>query len=200
MRAWMTLAACAALVPSVFAQSSARQLACNDPLLNESQTGENARTASLGLGLIYHSRLAPDDSTGTIIANDGTWPGDGSDTVTLKTDQPIKLGSLLVPVGVYSLFFLPSKHGWLLIVNKVVSKRAAYDESKDLGRVRMRAAPAANCKMLTIDLPYLPWSECDDDCNSKSDRTEQDDRSPRFLLRFAWQEANYWIPITRVQN
>jgi hypothetical protein len=138
---------------------------------------------------MYYSRLAPDDSpvVGTIIPNDEVWPESGSGTITLKTNEPIKLGSLLVPTGAYSLFVFSSKQGWKLIVNKALSKGAAYDESEDLGRVNMLVAPDANCKMLTLG-SYV-----------KGDPKNRGDGSPKLMFRFAWQEANYYVPITRTE-
>ena len=77
---------------------------------------------------------------------------------TLKTDKPLKIGSLTVPAGTYGLHTIPGSDSWQLIV----SKRPAgwgipYPEGQDLGRAPMKVAKtSAPVEQLTINIDDTP--------------------------------------------
>jgi len=62
-------------------------------------------------------------------------PGDAP--MFLFTQAPLKAGDLTLPVGAYSLYVIPQKNKWTLIINKGVDPAAKYDEKQDVGRVEM---------------------------------------------------------------
>jgi len=63
-------------------------------------------------------------------------PGDVP--MLLFTQVGVKVGNTELPVGAYSLFTIPEKDKWTLIVNKNVTAGAAYDEKEDLVRIPMQ--------------------------------------------------------------
>jgi hypothetical protein len=67
------------------------------------------------------------------------WRTGADEASVLTTSGTIMIGNLPVPPGSYSLFTIPDKEHWTLILNKVPDfyGRGGYDREKDLGRVKM---------------------------------------------------------------
>ncbi|MDE1160407.1 MAG: DUF2911 domain-containing protein [Acidobacteriaceae bacterium] len=75
------------------------------------------------------------------------WRLGANAATTLVADGPLKIGTLSVPAGTYTLYALPEAPGtpWQLIVNKQTGQwGTVYDEKQDLGRTPMKykALPA----------------------------------------------------------
>ncbi len=60
--------------------------------------------------------------------------------MTLFTEAPLTLGSSQIPIGAYTVFPIPARGNWTLVVNKNVTAGAAYDEKQDLARTQMETA------------------------------------------------------------
>lgn len=73
------------------------------------------------------------------------------EATTLKTDQALKIGTLDVPAGTYTLYTLPGSP-WQLIVNKQTGQwGTVYQEGQDLGRTPMTAGTLSSpAEQLTI--------------------------------------------------
>jgi hypothetical protein len=82
------------------------------------------------------------------------WRTGANQATTLVTDKPLMFGSLLVPAGKYTLWTLPAKDGWKLIVNKQTGQWGTnYDPAQDLGRVDMKVEKlAAPVEQMAIKL------------------------------------------------
>jgi hypothetical protein len=80
----------------------------------------------------------------------------GADEATkLTTDTDITINDLKVPKGSYSLFTIPAKDHWTLIVDKKADQWGAfsYDPAQDLGRTQLSIEPLANpVEQFTISL------------------------------------------------
>ena len=61
----------------------------------------------------------------------------GGTPMTLFTEAQLQLGSSMIPLGAYSLYPIPAKDHWTLVVNKNVTPGAAYDEKQDIARAPM---------------------------------------------------------------
>lgn len=61
----------------------------------------------------------------------------GSNPIVLFTETPLTVGTKDLPVGAYSLYLLPDKEAWDLIVNSDVSG-SQYNAARDLTRVDMQ--------------------------------------------------------------
>ena len=69
-------------------------------------------------------------------SNGKVWsPGDVP--MLLFTEVPVMVENTELPVGAYSMFVIPEKDKWILIINKGVTAGAPYDEHLDLVRVPM---------------------------------------------------------------
>jgi len=61
----------------------------------------------------------------------------GGAPMTLFTEAPLTLGGAAIPLGAYTVYPIPARDKWTLVVNKNVTAGAAYDEKQDLARVTM---------------------------------------------------------------
>ena len=86
------------------------------------------------------------------------WRTGADEQTTLKTDKPLKIGSLSVPAGTYGLHTIPVNGTWQLIVSKRASGWGIpYPAGQDLGRVPMTMARAsAPVEQLTISIDDTP--------------------------------------------
>jgi Protein of unknown function (DUF2911) len=64
----------------------------------------------------------------------------GGAPMTLFTEAQLTLGSSVIPVGAYTVYPIPAKNNWTLVVNKNVTSGAAYDEKQDIARAPMETA------------------------------------------------------------
>jgi Protein of unknown function (DUF2911) len=61
----------------------------------------------------------------------------GGSPMFLFTSTPLTLGSSVIPDGAYSLYVIPAKQNWTLVVNRNVTAGSKYDGKQDLVRVPM---------------------------------------------------------------
>lgn len=62
----------------------------------------------------------------------------GKQALTLFTNSPVSIDGTSVPVGAYTMYLIPDKDKWTLVVSKNTNKSAAYDKSKDVVRASMQ--------------------------------------------------------------
>ncbi len=76
---------------------------------------------------------------GNIVPWNVVWRLGANAATQLVTDKPLTFGTTVVEPGTYSLFALPSRETWLLIINKQHGQWGTiYDQSKDLVRIPMK--------------------------------------------------------------
>jgi hypothetical protein len=82
------------------------------------------------------------------------WRTGADEATTLKTDKPLRFGSLAVPAGTYTLWTVPGSPGWQLVINKQTGQwGTAYQQKDDLGRVPMTLEKASKpVDQLTISI------------------------------------------------
>jgi DUF2911 family protein len=83
------------------------------------------------------------------------WRAGANAATTLKTDGNLKIGSLSVPAGTYTLFVdISDPDHWKLIVNKQTGEWGLrYDKSQDLGSTPMTmSAPPSMVESLTYTI------------------------------------------------
>ncbi|HVJ09595.1 MAG TPA: DUF2911 domain-containing protein [Acidisarcina sp.] len=77
---------------------------------------------------------------GELVPYNKVWRTGANAATTLKTPINLKIGTLSVPAGTYTIYSLPTANDCTLIINKQTGQWGTeYDESKDLGRVGMTA-------------------------------------------------------------
>jgi hypothetical protein len=74
----------------------------------------------------------------TLMPPGEVWRMGADEQTTLKTDRPLKLGTLSIPAGTYGLFSVPGPSEWQLVVSKRTSGWGIpYPEGQDVGRAPM---------------------------------------------------------------
>ena len=78
---------------------------------------------------------------GGVVLWDRVWRTGANAATGLVTDKDIMLGDTRVPAGSYTLFSLPSRTGWKLIVSKRTGEWGTeYDSTADFARIPMRVS------------------------------------------------------------
>lgn len=75
-----------------------------------------------------------------VVKLDSVWRLGANAATEFSTDADLLLGGATIPKGKYTLFTLPTKGGWKLIVNKHTGEWGTdYDASADLVKVDLKA-------------------------------------------------------------
>jgi hypothetical protein len=101
---------------------------------------------------------------------------------TFRTEADITLGGVTIPKGSYSLFTLPSKKSWQLIINKETGQNGlVYHPRLDLTRVKLQKRELPGyVERFTIAL------------------NKTDNRSG--VLKIEWERTSVSIPFTLKTN
>jgi len=74
-----------------------------------------------------------------VVPWDSVWRTGANLATQLSTEVDMTIGNTFVPRGVYSLFSLPTRNGWKLVISKAVLQWGTdYDPSKDFARIDLR--------------------------------------------------------------
>lgn len=106
------------------------------------------------------------------------WRTGADEATTLVTDKPLKIGTLSVPAGTYTLYTVPGETEWQLIVSKKTGQWGVPypGATQDLGRTPMKVTKnAAPVEALTFVI---------------------DDTAAGGTLRVQWGTTNASVPFT----
>jgi hypothetical protein len=82
---------------------------------------------------------------GSIVPYNQVWRTGANEVTTFRTESAITLGGVTIPKGSYSLFTIPSKKSWQLIVNKETGQNGlVYHPRLDLARIRLQKRDLPN--------------------------------------------------------
>ena len=112
------------------------------PLAAQSGAATSTTTCNLDDGRQVYVRYVPVPSNKEKVVNGKPWSPGGT-TMTLFSEAQLTLGSSTIPVGAYSVYPVPAKDHWTLVVNKNVTPGAAYDDKQDVARAAMETAQVA---------------------------------------------------------
>jgi hypothetical protein len=106
---------------------------------------------------------------------DSVWRAGANMSTQLTAEVDMTIGNTFIPRGIYSLFALPTKNGWKLIVSKEVLQWGTdYDPKQDFARIDLRSrALAEPIESLTFWL--VPAIEAPPSATF-----------PHGILKFAW--------------
>ena len=104
------------------------------------QSGGNQSTTTCNLedGRQVYIRYMPVPAKEKI-SNGKPWAPGGS-PMTLFTEAQLSLGTSTIPIGAYTIYPIPARGNWSIVVNKNVTPGAAYDEKQDVARAQMETA------------------------------------------------------------
>ena len=115
---------------------------------------------------------------GALVPYDKVWVTGAHNATTLEVGKAFKVGDKLIPAGKYSLFTIPGKDEWIVIINKNWEQHLAdeYSAAEDVQRISVK--PRTN-KVLTERLQY------------NIDQTGE--RTARIIM--SWAELSIIIPV-----
>lgn len=92
--------------------------------------------------------------------NGKVWEPGGS-PMTLYTQVPVVLNNVTIPVGAFSVYVIPNKKEWTLIVNKNVTPGSKYDEAQDMVRAPMELGDLSQpVKPIQVVLAHMGTKLC----------------------------------------
>ena len=115
---------------------------------------------------------------GGVVPYGEVWRTGANPATTLITATDLKIGTLTVPAGTYTLYTLPSATTWQLIINKQTGQWGTeYSQQMDLGRTPMthKTLPAPQ-EVMSISFE-----------NTKGASTE---------LHVKWDTTDEYVPVT----
>jgi hypothetical protein len=78
---------------------------------------------------------------GTLVPYGALWRTGANEATHLRTDRDLMIGTIRVPRGTYTLWTIPARDAWTLIVNRQTGQWGTdYDKTQDLGRTQMKVA------------------------------------------------------------
>ena len=81
--------------------------------------------------------------------------------ITLFVQTPLLLGNSEIGLGAYSVYLVPDKKSWTLIVNKNVTPGAAYDSAQDVARAQMEIGEISEpAKTLQLTFAHMAPKTC----------------------------------------
>ncbi len=79
---------------------------------------------------------------GALVPYGRVWRTGANQATHFSTNRPLRFGTLVVPAGTYTLFSIIEESGGTLIINTQTGQNGqSYDETRDLGRVRLHTRP-----------------------------------------------------------
>jgi Protein of unknown function (DUF2911) len=119
---------------------------------------------------------------GELLPYGQVWRTGANTSTTLKTDVALRIGTLKVPAGSYSIYSVPSATAWKLIVNKQTGQWGTeYKQDQDLGRVSMTAGKAPASPVETFKISFE---------NTTGSKTQ---------LHLIWENTNVYVPVEAVK-
>jgi len=135
MRKITTLVLCTLFAAAAFAQEAKKPL--SPPAKAETTVNGKKITVDYSAPSMRGRKIM-----GELVPYGKVWRTGANAATTLTTEADLMIGSLHVPAGKYTLFTIPGEKEWTLIVNKQTGQWGTrYDESQDLGRVKLTVAP-----------------------------------------------------------
>ena len=78
---------------------------------------------------------------GGLVPYGAVWRTGANEATHFRTDRDLTIGTIRVPRGTYTLWTIPARDGWTLIVNRQTGQWGTdYDKTQDVGRTPMRVA------------------------------------------------------------
>lgn len=112
-------------------------------LAAQSSGNQSTTTCNLDDGRQVYVRYIPVSSKNEKAVNGKPFTPGGS-PMTLFTEAQLALGTGVVPLGAYSVYPIPARDHWTLVVNKNVTPGAPYDEKQDVVRAPMETVQVAD--------------------------------------------------------
>lgn len=78
---------------------------------------------------------------GGLVPYGAVWRTGANQATHFRTDRNLTIGTIRLPRGTYTLWTIPARDGWTLIVNRETGQWGTdYDKTQDVGRTPMKVA------------------------------------------------------------
>jgi hypothetical protein len=78
---------------------------------------------------------------GALVPFDVVWRTGANEATHFRTDRDVTVGTARVPRGTYTLWTIPARDGWTLIVNRQTGQWGTdYNKAQDVARIPMKLA------------------------------------------------------------
>jgi hypothetical protein len=85
----------------------------------------------------------------------------GGAAMVLFAQTPLVLNNVQIPVGGYTMYVVPGKKTWSVIVSRNTKVGAAYDESQDLVHASLETAPMSEAVTpVHVSFAHMAPKEC----------------------------------------
>ena len=109
------------------------------PFLAAQSGNQSTTTCNLDDGRQVYIRYTPVSAKQERISNGKPWAPGGT-PMTLFTETQLSLGSSMIPIGAYTIYPIPTRGNWSIVVNRNVTAGSGYDEKQDVARAQMETA------------------------------------------------------------
>lgn len=107
------------------------------------------------------SVLYTDEATGGQDLPSGKLWTPGKTPMLLFTQVAVSVGDTEIPIGAYSMYVIPQKDSWTLVLNKDVTPGSKYDEHQDLVRAPMQIGQISDPdKQFRVLFGHLAAKQC----------------------------------------
>ncbi len=93
--------------------------------------------------------------------HDGRLWEPGGSPMFLFTEAELTIGASMIPAGAYSLYVIPEKRTWILVLNKSTTAAGQYDERQDLVRALMEIGESdVPVAQVQVALAHIAPKQC----------------------------------------
>lgn len=145
---------------TLFASFLTALLACSAIAQDSPDQAETVCTFSDGRQMIARYNSVPTDRKAAPPQGKIWMPGGAA--ITLFTETSITLARTEIKTGAYTVYLIPGKNDWILIVSKNTNPQAPYDEKQDLARSRMETGTLSQAEEhLNISFGHVAPKQCE---------------------------------------
>jgi hypothetical protein len=106
------------------------------------------------------ARYTPEPVDNKTLPADKLWKPGGA-PVLLFTQATITAGTSEIPTGAYTMYFIPAKKQWTLVISRNVDAAAEYNEQQDIARVPMEVGKlSTGIHNLQIVFAHMAPQQC----------------------------------------
>lgn len=81
---------------------------------------------------------------GALVPYDTVWRAGANEATTIEFNNDVKINGHKVPAGKYSLFLIPTKNKWVVILNKIYDQWGAFKYNEKEDQLRFKVTPEKN--------------------------------------------------------
>ena len=135
-------------------------VACCAAAQDNADQSETVCTFSDGRQMIVRYNPVPSDRKSGPPSGKIWMPGGAA--ITLFTETPVKLAQTELKTGAYTVYLVPGKNDWTLIVSKNTNPNSPYDQKLDLARSRMETGTLSQAEEhLNISFGHVAPKQCE---------------------------------------